>query len=299
MASIRDIVELMAAEKNPDTCIGAALDLERYLNAESTDINFNTFIGCIDEKPGIYVVVKKGYKDIEKVPKTWHGFPINLDTTSCKEYIMNIIADAPLVPKLQAGDILLINNTSKTDLFSVAQRLVTGKPYTHTALGIGDIAGYDSVFEADLIVGCRPFNRIYLNHQFDYEQWRPVGWSDSEIKDILTYLYNEYAENEYGFGQIPWLAWVKLMGKLGVDLRKAKSWFPGGTICTQLVWHYLDSLANIGNNTLLKNKVNEWTDHNLCASDIADIVHIFSGNSLSRSQIPNLFTLIGKYKKAS
>ena len=243
MASIRDIVELMAAEKNPDTCIGAALDLERYLNAESTDINFNTFIGCIDEKPGIYVVVKKGYKDIEKVPKTWHGFPINLDTTSCKEYIMNIIADAPLVPKLQAGDILLINNTSKTDLFSVAQRLVTGKPYTHTALGIGDIAGYDSMFEADLIVGCRPFNRLYLNPQYEWEQWRPNNLAINKL-DILHELFNDYSENEYGFGQISWLAWIKLMGKFGIDLRKAKSWFPGGTICTQLVWYELDKLGD-------------------------------------------------------
>ena len=207
---------------------------------------------------------------------------------------MNIIADAPLVPKLQAGDILLINNTSKTDLFSVAQRLVTGKPYTHTALGIGDIAGYDSMFEADLIVGCRPFNRLYLNPQYEWEQWRPNNLAINKL-DILHELFNDYSENEYGFGQISWLAWIKLMGKFGIDLRKAKSWFPGGTICTQLVWYELDKLGDY--NSQLKAKVNQWTDHNLCASDVADIIHSFADNVYNQS-CHRLFTLIAEYKRS-
>jgi hypothetical protein len=197
------------------------------------------------------------------------------------------------MPVLKLGDILLINNTSKTDLFSVAQRLVTGQPYTHTALGIGNIAGYDSIFEADLVVGCRPFNRLYLNPQYEFEQYRPQGISDDILAGILHDLFNDYAENEYGFGQIPWLAWVKLMAKFGIDLRKAKSWFPGGTICTQLVWHLLDELGSYYH--LLKIKVNEWTDHNCCASDIAEIVHQFATDKPLTSR----FKLISQYKVAT
>jgi hypothetical protein len=187
---------------------------------------------------------------------------------------------------IQTGDVVLINNTSKTDWFSAAQHIVTGMPYTHTALGLNPVAGYGSLFEADLIVGTRPFNRVYLNTQYEFEQYRPVGYTQTYLDDSLHTLFNDYAENEYGFGQIPWLAWIKLMAKFGVDLRKAKSWFPGGTICTQLVWHHLDTLGDL--NPALKIKVNEWNDNNCCASDIAEIVHAFT---------PSVFKLINQYKK--
>jgi hypothetical protein len=194
--------------------------------------------------------------------------------------------------KLLVGDILLINNTDKSAWFSNAQHIISGKPYTHTAVGIGEIAGFDSIIEADMVVTCRPFRTLYLNTQYEWEQWRFITNFPTRLDSILSELYNHFAESEYGFSQIVWFLYIALMKKLKKDARKSRNPFSPGTICTELVWWYLHNIsiryAYIGLNAL-NDKLAEWNPNNLFAGDIADIVHKFEGS---------LFVKVDEFKKS-
>ncbi len=186
-------------------------------------------------------------------------------------------------PVLQLGDILLVNDT-KWNLFSYAQHVTSGKPYTHVALGIGPVAGYDSIFEADLQVTTRPFTHLYLHKEYEYEQYRPINFTYKELFPFLHKLYNEHAEELYGYSQIPWFIYKGIMRVLGKDVSKQANWFSDGIICTGIGLLYLQMLSE--KETVLKVPVSKFNIDTTWASDIAGIIHTF----------PKVFKLIDQYK---
>jgi len=186
---------------------------------------------------------------------------------------------------VKPGDIILINSLGKNSTwYSKAQRFLTRKPYTHTAILLGDVCGTMSLLSANELVCVLP----YKNYQGEAE-----SGSEMEVYTfthpppidmhhaILEKLYTKYAGTAYGFIQIFWFLYRWIMeGWFRRDVRRKRNPLTTGTVCSELVWYYLRDISYYYPE--LQAKVNEWQANTIHAGDIADIC----------KSLPGIFKLI-------
>lgn len=171
---------------------------------------------------------------------------------------------------MDIGDIILINNLEK-DWFSAAQRFFTGKPFTHSAVGVGRVMGYYSILEADILVEVTPVFKT-LNQNIEYSVYEVHGVNKNELFEIVKELYIEYSTKSYGYFQLLWFAFYRWLFELfGKDVRKKNNWFTSGVICSELVWYYFEKLGKKHFPQLLET-INEWLPNTFHSGDVNNVV---------------------------
>jgi hypothetical protein len=181
---------------------------------------------------------------------------------------------------LKPGSIVIFSNHAK-DFFTVGQKLFThewligASPkkfkqgiMTHAAIVWFPEAGEDALFEAKLATTIRPFAMSSGQKHWIYEL---QGFTDDQIKETLYEIYKEKAGSDYGFLEIPWFIYRYFMELFHKDVRKQHTWFPGGNICSQDVWYFLEKLATKWNKPDLAAILNEWRSTTFHASDVRTV----------------------------
>lgn len=176
---------------------------------------------------------------------------------------------------MEKGDIVCINERG---FYASAQRFFTKFPYSHTAVGIGDVCGYPSLFEAKAHMAVTPLELLFEEEEKEFEIYKVN--IDPVIKSrAVDEIYHAYAGSIYGFTQILWFIYRWANEMFDRDVRKTTNPFSAGEICSEIVWHYLNIISE-GIPELHK-KVNEWNADTIHVGDIVAICKAF----------PNIFEL--------
>jgi len=162
------------------------------------------------------------------------------------------------------GDVLVLNDR-RGGWFSSTQRLVTGMPFTHSAVFVGDVLGIPSVFEAREVATFYPVANYLGNPNVDYVVYRPVlAWA-GEKGEALRGTYTRFAASIYGYFQLVWFLWRRFWEIFGVDMRNKKNHFPLGDICSEIVYRYLWALPQTSETNAI---LSEWNDNTVHSGDI-------------------------------
>jgi len=176
------------------------------------------------------------------------------------------------------GDILLTRNNK--GLLNWLIRKLTNSVFTHNATVFFYQGGTTSVIEASTSVKVVPFTKNYQDNPD--ESWvvvRVKTASAEQIQRSLISVWWEYSGNPYGVFQLIWFVWRWINEKFGRDIRSKKAWFPGGQICSEILWHYLDRLGV----PEITKAVRQWN---------SDSVHVEDFHKLFKS-MPEHFEFIG------
>ena len=174
---------------------------------------------------------------------------------------------------MNIGDVIVMN-ARKGSFYRYLIRWLTGQPYTHTAFGIGNVAGVNSIFEADLCMATTPTSVTVTDDNIDWEIYEVIGISNEKKLQYVSILYEAYAGETYGFAQLPWFAYRALAEQLGYDVRGQKNWSRAGQFCSELTYYLLKMYAL--DYPALDARLNEWTPGTISPGDIANICHEFN-----------------------
>jgi hypothetical protein len=188
--------------------------------------------------------------------------------------------------KFKTGDIILLNRKgAAANFFSKGQRFFTRMPYTHSAILLENIFEQQSILTSDELTNIQALSNYLKEPETDIEIYKvkvPQEMKEYEVKS----MYNRYAGKKYGFAQILWFMYRWLLERFGIDARRKKNFFPGGVICSELVYHYLVEIAK--NYPQLNKKLKEWNAETV---HVGDIKHICES-------LPELFELKYKFNTA-
>lgn len=174
------------------------------------------------------------------------------------------------------GMIYVFNNQDKSSIYSRLQHFFTKMPYSHTAIGAGDIMGDKHVLSSDHLCFLQPIETYIKSGKITQEVFKFKKASYVKTAPIIKKLHLQYSGTTYGYVQILWFAYRWLMEKLGKDVRKHHNWFATRTvICSELSFLYLHELADMCQLTDLKDKLNEWHKDNVHVGDIRNIITCF------------------------
>jgi len=180
-----------------------------------------------------------------------------------------------------AGQIIVFN-ALKGGMFSAGQRVFTGLPYTHTAILVNapyPAIDIDSYFGADLTVSTQPLDKALSDPTYLYQMYKPIGWTDEQIRIAFTEVYKRYAGEEYGFLQIAWFIYrgVAERWPFHADVRKGHNWFPNHPICSEVGWWYFYQLAiqRLNDAKKLIDRLNEWRPDTFHSGDAARTLQAF------------------------
>lgn len=213
---------------------------------------------------------------------------------------------------LKPGQIIVYNNI-KGGWFSALQRFFTRMNFTHASIGFPPIAGQSAVIEAKNVITITPFDRTRLGGNVEYWIFSVDGLVDVFTKQIVESVYMQYAGKQYGYLQLIYFVrryiwetrWVKfLFGWLPElldkpkDVRRWNNWFVSGTICSELVWVYLNMLsraAYINNREGLIAKLSGWNSNNFHAGDVYNLCTSVPGITLIKKRTLENGVLITKF----
>lgn len=183
---------------------------------------------------------------------------------------------------VEPGDIVLVNNT-KGGILPALIRFITGRPWSHTAVGslplhaLVEQKAYDQVFEANLLCMQTLFYDYRKNSFMGLRVYRfrdlPMSWAER----ICVMQLDHYNGEVYGFAQLLWFVYRRLIELLHLPTRWAVyNFFPKNRICTEVVWEYLGALryGMVGTPTaiFLAQALNLRDQNSVHPGDIEDIM---------------------------
>jgi|WetSurMetagenome_2_1015567.scaffolds.fasta_scaffold62699_2 hypothetical protein len=166
---------------------------------------------------------------------------------------------------VQSGNIVVFNVT-KGYWFAAAQRFFTGMPYSHAAIGFGEVKGDESVLEALFAIAITPFKKARESTTTDFEVWRVKNVPQTRIEEAVKRAFERWAGETYGFAQILWFMYRWLNETIGRDVRKQGNWFPDHLICSEVAYNYLWDLSE--QLPSLRKKLEEWNSNCFHAGDV-------------------------------
>jgi hypothetical protein len=168
---------------------------------------------------------------------------------------------------IELGDIIVFNETK--GIYPKLIRFFTGKPYTHTAIGIGDIAGFPSTFEAREVTTSRIWDKIQADKTIEYEVYEVTLEFKPAIQQACRDIFEEYNDYQYGYMQIPHFLHLWMMRKMGKNPKQEEPWFQEGIFCSEITYLALQSISKI------KDYLDGWLINNFSPGDTADCLHRF------------------------
>lgn len=163
-------------------------------------------------------------------------------------------------------------------IFAFLQHIFSGPGASHAFLITYPIGLYNSVpmvFEADMTVTHTPYEKYITNGtQWDYFLYTMPEFNLSEIQHALDRCTKEFSGVAYGFTQLLWFPYRKVMSWFGKDVRKAKNWFTAGVICTELWWWFLWYATELfpEKHTKLRAILEQWEPDTIQAYDVKLII---------------------------
>lgn len=211
----------------------------------------------------------------------------------------------PYNGKIEPGTIILYAQYKPTIftfkyrvVFGALQKFFTRKKWTHTAMGFFPIKGHEDVetlFESNEIQNITLWNPKDIS---EYEIYKIIFYSKSEIETALWKTFLEYNGELYGFIQLLyfvrrwfwetkwikklfWFIPTKIFGKPN-DIRQWNNWFVGGTICSELFYNFMDNLNKIKYHAGVQKMLNTWNKNNFHSGDSYDFI----------KALPDVFELV-------
>ena len=140
----------------------------------------------------------------------------------------------------QAGDVVFSGKRA-FNFYSRIVMHVTGSRWSHCFPVVGDALGELSALESDLDVTLVSFHQQYEVKNADYyEVWRPVKASADDVALTGKYVYDNFAEEPYGFFKPIWFLLRAVLARVGIHL--SRNWFHGGIVCSGLLYWYISAL---------------------------------------------------------
>jgi hypothetical protein len=164
------------------------------------------------------------------------------------------------------GNIVLLNR-KKGGWFSTLQRFFTKMDYTHCAIVVTKYKNREMVLSADELIELYPLQKYFEEKDTDIEIWELEG----DYEAITDILIDRYVGTYYGFTQVFWFVFRWFMEIFGKDVRRYRNPFCHGTICSELVWYFLEAIPNEN----LNDRVHEWNPDTIHAGDTARICREF------------------------
>jgi len=135
-----------------------------------------------------------------------------------------------------------MNAVTSKSWFTKIQRFVTGKNVSHSFLILDEYYGDYQMLDARLSVTLCPFELI--NNDGNDIWLYKIDISEKNSNKIKETFFNEYIGQTYGFSQLIWFIWRRLMELIfKKDMRNKKNWFSEGILCSELVWNVLDKCS--------------------------------------------------------
>jgi hypothetical protein len=120
---------------------------------------------------------------------------------------------------------------------------VTSSKWSHSFIIAGDALGELSALEADLDVTMVSWQSQYVTQNNDYyEVYNLVKAAQEDIDRATKYCYDTYAEEVYGFLQIPWFVF-RIYAKKWFGYTVKNNWSSQGMFCSELTYDYLYQLG--------------------------------------------------------
>lgn len=162
---------------------------------------------------------------------------------------MKVSGTGTVFTGVQPGDIVLVNNRNG-NLLSKLIRWVTGSVWSHTAVGffplrvLPDLT-ISQIFEANLSVCATSWVALVNDKQMDIRVYRIKQLDPVTAQDFLAKLYVVHNNTTYGFFQLFFFLWRRLVELLRVPRRWAlHNPFTGNRICTGVIYDFLDEVRN-------------------------------------------------------
>lgn len=172
---------------------------------------------------------------------------------------------------MKVGNIVVVNST-KGGFLSWAIRWITGCPYTHCAIGAGDVVGIPSIYEAQILISIGPETHITEDLTSEYEEYEVIGMSQDQLLPLVSYLYDLYAEHQYGFLQLPWYIYRRAGELLGYDMRaKVNPFNKKEVVCSVLDFYLILGISS--QFPELAKTCEPYSPHSVHPGDVALIVH--------------------------
>lgn len=135
-----------------------------------------------------------------------------------------------------------LNARTSNSLFTKLQRFFTGKKVTHSFLVLDEYYGDFQLLDARLSVTLDPLNNI-LNEGNDVWLYS-IPLNETESLRIKNLFFNNYIGKTYGFSQLIWFVWRRLLELLfKKDMRAKKNWFSEGILCSEIVYNVLMEIS--------------------------------------------------------
>lgn len=159
---------------------------------------------------------------------------------------------------MMPGDVILTSNPS--GLLSKLIRFFAKTPWSHSALGFfpyhpvrnGNyhLGAQELVFEANLTVSLSSVEDV-IGGPGKLKPARVYRFSNAIIAEMgklideaMSIVFFQYNGHTYGFAQLFWFVWRWIVEGLGLPRRWAVyNFFPGGEICTEVVYRYFEILS--------------------------------------------------------
>lgn len=143
---------------------------------------------------------------------------------------------------VQQGDVAF-SGKRKWNFYSAAVKYITGSPWSHSFILLGSVNGEISAMEADLDVTVVSWQSQYVTADNDYyEVYRPIKASQEDIQRATQYCFDNYAEEVYGFLEIPWFIY-RIYANKWFGWKPKKNWSSTGMFCSELTYDYLYQLG--------------------------------------------------------
>lgn len=170
------------------------------------------------------------------------------------------------------GDICLINAT-KGGFYSKAIRFFTGGQWTHSATGFffDRDRNVERILEANLLVQVSDASPTFDNPDILYRVYRIVNVNAEAMAAAVEELYDQSNGEMYGVFGIPWHIYRRGAELLGFDMRRARNFFPGGKICSQLVFKILERYTVYAQDGVLAAALGNYRSGSVSPADLEEL----------------------------
>lgn len=167
---------------------------------------------------------------------------------------------------VKSGNIVF-SGKRDSNWYSNSVKYITQSKWSHSFIVAGSALGELSAMECDLDVTLVPWQSQYVEKNADYyEVYNPIKASQEDIDRAAKYCYDNYAEEPYGFLEIPWFVY-RIYAKKWFGIDSKTNWSNQGMFCSGLTYNYLVQLG--GEYALL---VKDFKENTMSPQDLYQLV---------------------------
>lgn len=172
---------------------------------------------------------------------------------------------------LRVGDIIIVN-ARKGGFLSSAIRFFSGADWTHACFVVGNLAGENMVYEAELEMENNPAKEYINDLNYDYEVWRLNNVRQDSTEAFTKQVMLEGIHTGYGMTTLPWFmfGWLQKQINPSAKIIGQKNWFPD-RICSEEVFSFL--IKEASENPSLLDLIKPYNRYTTSPGDLSRLFH--------------------------